>query len=76
MNADLLARLGVRDVQTDGRLVVGDRVNVVDGLWQGHTGTILRIQRDASAGYEAFNVLVDLDGTCQVVFGPAFLNPS
>ncbi len=74
LNRAQLERLGVRDVQDDGRLSVGMRVTVTDGHWSGRTGQILRIQRDASAGYVVHNVLVDLDGTCCVVFGPAFLN--
>ncbi len=74
LNAEQLARLGVGDVQSNGRLSVRMRVVVTDGHWQGRTGTIVRIQRDASAAGEVFNVLVDLDGACQVPFDPAFLN--
>lgn len=74
LSPEQLARLGVGDVRTDGRLSVGMRVRVTDGHWQGRTGTIRRIQRDASAGYAVYNVLVDLDGTCEVVFGSGFLN--
>lgn len=68
-----LHRLGVSDVPSDGRLSVRDRVQVTDGTWAGRTGTVRRIQRDASARYVVFNVLVDLDGTVEVIFAPAFL---
>lgn len=74
LDREQLARLGIGDVQTDGRLSVGMHVNVTDGPWRGRTGTIKRIQRDASAGHAVFNVLVNLDGARQVIFAPAFLN--
>jgi hypothetical protein len=73
-NRNQLARLGVGDVRTDGRLFVGMRVRVADGHWQGRTGTINRIQRDASGPRPVYNVLVDLDGTGPVVFDRSALS--
>lgn len=77
LDCDQLRRLGVTDVQTDGRLSVGSVVSVTcDGPWFGFVGVVRRIRRDASGDGVHCYALVRFAGDVFVVFGVGALDSS